>query len=877
MESSVTRLLVATKQLLEALNLWAQGRMSETGVSDVYVKLGNDFNAAVAAFGSVRIDMSDLITIPDQLRYHLESALSENASMTVLDQYLPAIRTIIINLLQGLKDKQAQWRAQLSEEKRRNHDLNRLSQHSRDSTISELAARRQAQITSPRPTPPPRGDEFTSPTSSNSNSSNKVLSPPPLPPPLPPSEPPTLPTIEIENHKGSMTGDNNSNNTSTSGGGENSTVNQSLAALKKSDALERRASKRFSSYTMGKMYSSASISGGLSSLAPSTNSTNATSPNIPNSHNGNQKFSNRRISSIRGSGAQFIPDNAPPLPPIPDSVNVNVKKQVPQRSSKRSEGNESPSSLIEEDKENEAVDSDSINVFIKIGNQVKKALIEDKQQLSLAGIRMLFIDRFAYSSGMDDFPLIYIKDKTLNLDYELENVNDITEGSILSLNIEPLDQVKQHIDLQINTLSQDLKDMKSVLSASSRRFSSMAQPASNNIGNNSSSVGIGRPSEKQFQAAAENLKPQPNISTVNENSSVNNEAIVKDLKLQFDNVQGVRRDLGVLRQIYLDFMNDTKDNIGNLRNQTIKVKDLANTQIGGARAYIDTGKSSLDSRSQDVLTKMEEIQDTVDELKHDVVSRRTKPRPQILRNLKQEFENIRQELEALDQQVETVKPMWKKTWAEELQNIVDEQGFLNHQEKLLADLKDDHASSLNVFNQVEQVASLRVNTNKYVIPEIEPSGNSGENLDNVLLEIRNRQNDPEKRLKAIEAAEKQREKEGQLNKINDDNAKFANELGEFVDKKSLKKTGGFVEIDRVRRKKDEAVLQNIFSNNNNNDNHNYTSQNNININTNTNNTNNDNNNDNKGNNNLDGDGDSLIDNESSLIAYNNNDEFNNDV
>lgn len=35
--------------------------MSETEVSDVYVRLGNDFNAAVAAFRSFNIDMRCVI------------------------------------------------------------------------------------------------------------------------------------------------------------------------------------------------------------------------------------------------------------------------------------------------------------------------------------------------------------------------------------------------------------------------------------------------------------------------------------------------------------------------------------------------------------------------------------------------------------------------------------------------------------------------------------------------------------------------------------------------------------------------------------------------------------------------------------------------
>lgn len=56
-ESAVTRLLVSIKQLLEALTLWSQLRMDEEGVSNVYVRLGNDFNAAVSAFAVYNIDM----------------------------------------------------------------------------------------------------------------------------------------------------------------------------------------------------------------------------------------------------------------------------------------------------------------------------------------------------------------------------------------------------------------------------------------------------------------------------------------------------------------------------------------------------------------------------------------------------------------------------------------------------------------------------------------------------------------------------------------------------------------------------------------------------------------------------------------------------
>jgi hypothetical protein len=49
---------VAIKQLLEALTQWSLLKIDETNVSDVYVRLGNDFNAAVAAFAAFNIDMA---------------------------------------------------------------------------------------------------------------------------------------------------------------------------------------------------------------------------------------------------------------------------------------------------------------------------------------------------------------------------------------------------------------------------------------------------------------------------------------------------------------------------------------------------------------------------------------------------------------------------------------------------------------------------------------------------------------------------------------------------------------------------------------------------------------------------------------------------
>ena len=110
-ESSVTRLLVSTKHLLESLTQWSRKEADDKYVSDAYVKLGNDFRAASRAFTNAGVDFSDIGDVPQALRIILEAALSESPSPENLDRFLPNIRNIIVTLLQNLKSKQIKARS----------------------------------------------------------------------------------------------------------------------------------------------------------------------------------------------------------------------------------------------------------------------------------------------------------------------------------------------------------------------------------------------------------------------------------------------------------------------------------------------------------------------------------------------------------------------------------------------------------------------------------------------------------------------------------------------------------------------------------------------------------------------------------------------
>jgi Actin interacting protein 3 len=397
-----------------------------------------------------------------------------------------------------------------------------------------------------------------------------------------------------------------------------------------------------------------------------------------------------------------------------------------------------------------------------------------------------------------------------------------------------LDQIKQHIDSQISALSQDIKDLRTAVASnrqSAQFTSNMTQPLAE------STPARPRPTDRQFQRVAGRisqhiskgsfiphgpLPPNPLLHQVTGQSlqaqttggSVVSEfssRVVSDLKTQFDEVQNLRRDLGIIRQLYTEFMKTTKESLGTLRTQTHSVRQLADSNVGGARGYIDTGKKTLDSRSQSVLTEVEKLQDTVEGVKDDVLKRHITPKPWYFKNIKNDINSVAAELEALKEHIKTVKPMWKKTWEEELQNIVEEQQFLSHQEEFLNDLLEDHKAVVEVYGHVEKVISIRgtgsksLPRNRSFRPPPPDEGHTG--LSTVMLEIRGAAVDPDRRLKAIEASQKTREKE--LASRSDE---LQAELSEFVGAKKLKMTGGAEEAERVRQRRNELTMKAMFSN-----------------------------------------------------------------
>lgn len=228
----------------------------------------------------------------------------------------------------------------------------------------------------------------------------------------------------------------------------------SLAALKKSDALERRASKRFSTYNISKMTGSGSTirDRSLRSNHPNRRSMAAGSTLTP----GELKVLTEEDEEETSSPTDLIREDSvasrsgSPSPPIAVESEISPSlarissSPSPTPSVARKSSRERVAEKTQEamatlegagpSSQSSAPSRRSFPVFLQLGREVKKVTIEPG--LSFSSLRVLFVDKFSYNPGLENFPAIYIRDPSSGVQYELEDMDEVKQKCLLSLNIE---------------------------------------------------------------------------------------------------------------------------------------------------------------------------------------------------------------------------------------------------------------------------------------------------------------------------------------------------------------------------------------------------------------------------------------------------------
>ena len=292
---------------------------------------------------------------------------------------------------------------------------------------------------------------------------------------------------------------------------------------------------------------------------------------------------------------------------------------------------------------------------------------------------------------------------------------------------------------------------------------------------------------------------------------------------QLDEVQSLRRDLAVVRQTYQSFVADVNASMGTIRTKASSIKTKAeeskvpNMPAGSGRAYVNNGKKNLQDDSERIVTSVDDLQDIVEDLRKDVVTRGVRPLPRQLETVSKEISAATASLKKLKEFLKREKPVWTKIWEKELQVVCDDRDLLTMQEELCVDLEDDLEKAAATFALVEQATRQQSLENtkgaggRTVSKGLNPialdrGADPLKAKDGVLGEVKALRPNHESRLEAIERAEKARQKELEERR----GGEFQKELGSFVEEGKLKKSGGVDEVERLRKAKDERARKEIF-------------------------------------------------------------------
>ena len=359
-------------------------------------------------------------------------------------------------------------------------------------------------------------------------------------------------------------------------------------------------------------------------------------------------------------------------------------------------------------------------------------------------------------------------------------------------------------------MRQELKEMKTALDQS-RRISTMSPSASHLAPSPSLARTTTRDLTPHGSPVANRTVPIPTVPDLPSDpigTPRKLPATEAQARAQLDEVQSLRRDLAIMRQIHVDFLGETKEAFAKLRKENTAMRDLVKTKMGGSRAILDNSKAKLEALCADTIQAVEEVSDVIDAAREDAFKRFVHPSRSQMKKIEADLKKAHDMVASFANEVTAIDPTWRATWHFELSRVMEEQKLLPHQLKLTVDLKNDIKDAEEIFKNVSDFVDQRTtNAAKGLRSAFRPpTPDETSGVQNLLMEIRTKESDPNQRLRAIEAQQRAREKE-KANKTDE----FQDELAGFVQGKRLKKTGGTDEVDRQRQRKQEQTIRRMLT------------------------------------------------------------------
>lgn len=457
-----------------------------------------------------------------------------------------------------------------------------------------------------------------------------------------------------------------------------------------------------------------------------------------------------------------------------------------------------------------------LTMFLQYKSKIKKFVLPGgSNDLSIARLQLAFIERFQWNphNNGNDLPEIYVQDPVSGVRHELEDLRDVKDRCVLVLNVEPLDEVKKHIDEGLGGIRRLVEGVRNAVDGqqlSLQRVSDRQQDTSREVAR----LSLKPDAHPAGPASASKSTPAGALS----------HKISAPPADHADKVHSLRQELAVVRQTFTGLVSDINNSMANVQEKAASVKTMAvegvvpNLDASTGRSYVNTGKKALGEESERIVNQVDDLQDIVEDLRKDVVTRGVRPLPRQLENVSKSISNAAAELKKMQEYLRREKPVWTKIWEKELEVVCNDRDLLTMQEELAADLEDDLEKATQTFALVEQAtkqqnlqasqgtgSALRSTSRGLaaIANNAEQDIDPKKARDGVLGEVRGLRPNHETRLEAIERAEKARQRQLEGRK----EGEFSKEVAAFVEEGRLKKSGGVEEAERQRKARDERNMR----------------------------------------------------------------------
>ncbi|KAI8867625.1 AIP3-domain-containing protein [Ramicandelaber brevisporus] len=396
------------------------------------------------------------------------------------------------------------------------------------------------------------------------------------------------------------------------------------------------------------------------------------------------------------------------------------------------------------------------NLYLKLGKQTKRTPFEG--QLSIPTLSMLFMDKFnttAAGIGIDDdsFPTLYIRHPTMDIYYELEDLSEVCEDSVLMLNVDEskLDSSskdangKQHqheILSAVETLANEMKELRSITtgirdrqdefdksmgklqskaaasmaalsasvasataaantaaSAASAATADISRPQSPRPETPSTAAAVvaaGNRTSSRLSGSFGSVTPSPAIAP--QQPSQQSSELVE--KLQKD-LAAARKELAVANQQLQNQKTASTAEINALKSERDQLRETVSANPAAQRVTMEAGITKLTKRTDEFTTRMDDYQLALQEIRKDIAQRGARPADTLLSYSLKESRAIVDEISAELDSLAQSRPAWRKTWEEELQVVLAEQQAIKEKQQMLEMLKEDGEALNELFGKLQ--------------------------------------------------------------------------------------------------------------------------------------------------------------------------------